>query len=88
MCEDSKTTPEAVYNMMSSPFGHMSGVSVQRIAPSDVIKDDKGNIQVNMEGTRDGNSIWLHFFTSKEACDSYVRDNNIVPEQADRKDIN
>jgi hypothetical protein len=88
MCENSKTSPEVVYNMISSPLGHGSGMTIERIRPNDVIKDDKGNIHVHMTGTRDGTPMELNFFTSKEACDSYVRANNIVPQQADRSDIN
>lgn len=67
---------------------HSMGASINPISPSDVEKDDKGNIHVTVHGTRDGNAARWQFFTSRAACDAYVTKNGVVPDQANSGDIN
>jgi hypothetical protein len=87
-CERSQMSPETFSAWTDTPLGHQMGYASERIAPGDVIKDDKGNIQVNMSFTRNGAPMEAHFFTSKEACDAYVKDNDITAQQADDSDLN
>jgi len=87
-CIVSPGSPQDLYNVFSSDKAHSDGYSINRIAPSDVIKDDKGNIQVSITGTENGNHVEWHFFTSMEACSNFIRDNNVTPGQADKSDIN
>jgi hypothetical protein len=61
---------------------------VDRIGPDDVTKDDKGNIHVHISMTRNGESFNAEFFTSKDACGQFVKDDGITPEQAPAGDIN
>jgi hypothetical protein len=87
-CHVSEQSPQAVYDAFDTPLGHMQGVVLERIAPNDVIKDANGDIQVNISGTRNGDPIQMHFFTSFAACKQYVIDNSVTPEEADKNDIN
>ncbi|MGC2784748.1 MAG: hypothetical protein WA397_13145 [Roseiarcus sp.] len=57
-------SPQAFYELLSTPAAHLSGMSADRIAPEDVIKDATGNIHVHVTGTNNGESVSADFFTS------------------------
>jgi hypothetical protein len=86
-CKSAPVTPEQFYNLASVSSAR-TGISMDRIAPENVTKDDNGGIHVHMTGNRpDGGAQW-DFFTSKAACNKYVKDEGIAPEQAPSDDIN
>lgn len=87
-CERAVASPEMLFNLLSSPQGHERGFTVDRIGPSDVVKDANGDIQVNMTGTHNGAPAEWHLFTSEQVCETFVKDNDIVPDQADSGDLN
>jgi hypothetical protein len=78
-------TPEGYYNKVSL-YGHQVGVQMFQIEPTDVEKDDKGNIKVTIRGTRNGDDVTVKFFTLLEDCKSYAADKS--PQQAPSSDIN
>jgi hypothetical protein len=85
-CEPSPS-PQEVYNTVSSPLGHMTGLILDRIAPDDVFKDG-GDIQVLVHGKKDGEPMFMNFFTVKATCDNFVETRGIKPAQANSSDIN
>jgi hypothetical protein len=85
-CEPSPS-PREVYDSVSTPFGHMTGLSVDRIAPEDVWKDGD-DIQVLVHGKKDGEPVVMNFFTVKRTCDNFVATRGIKPAQANSSDIN
>jgi hypothetical protein len=87
-CHVSGESPQAVYEIMSSAEAHAKGWTIERISPSDVIKDANGDIQVNIKGTMDGTPTDAHYFTSKAACAKFIVDNHVAPEAAAPSDIN
>jgi hypothetical protein len=87
-CEKSPATPEEFYKMSFTPTGRSLGMVVSPISPENVTKDDKGNIHVHVDATRNGDPVGADFFTAKDQCDQFVKDKNIVPEQAPSGDIN
>jgi hypothetical protein len=53
-----------------------------------VDKDAAVNVHVHLTGATPSGAGQWDFFTSKDACDKYVKDQIIVPEQAPAGDIN
>jgi len=86
-CSFSVKTPEETYNEIYS-FGAQTGMTVNRISPNDVDKDDNGNIHVHMTGTKDGEFFSMDFFTTIRACEQYIKLLNVKPSQARSGDIN
>jgi hypothetical protein len=84
-CVTAPDTPEGYYNKVSL-YGHQVGVQMFQIEPTDVEKDDKGNIKVTIRGTRNGDDVTVKFFTLLEDCKSYAADKS--PQQAPSSDIN
>jgi hypothetical protein len=87
-CALSDQTPEQVYNLLSTPFAHMSSVSVDRITPDDVTKDDNRDIHVHTTGMRNGGGIVMDFFTSQPECAKFLNDNHVTPQEAAHDDTN
>jgi hypothetical protein len=68
-CDKSLMTPEEFYRSMAfSPMGKAMGVVVSPISPENVTKDDKGNIHVHVDATRNGDPVASDFFTLKADC--------------------
>lgn len=86
-CDKSKLSPEQ-FQVISTTVGHSMGLFMDRITPDAVHKDDKGNIQVDMTGTRDGVPVEMHYFTSIIGCNAFIADKGITPEGASSGDIN
>lgn len=87
-CERSEDTPEQIWDTLSGPLSHMQGYTVDRIGPDNVTKDDKGVIHVHITGTHNGNTYGMNFFTSKAACDAFIKEQGIEAEGADSSDLN
>jgi len=85
-CIFSPASPEDFYNAVSA--GALPGVTVERIAPDAVTKGDDGVIHVHMTGTENGAARYMDFFTTIRACEKFVANQGIKPEQADSGDIN
>jgi hypothetical protein len=85
-CEAETFTPEQFY--IGSSAMAAEGTSVDRIAPENVTKDAAGSIHVHMTGRIPaGPRVW-DFFTNRDACEKFISDNGIKPEQAPHDDIN
>jgi hypothetical protein len=80
-------TPEQFY-IASNAMHAETGTSIDRIAPENVDKDAAGNVHVHLTGATPSGAGQWDFFTLKDACDKYVKGQNIVPEQAPAGDIN
>jgi hypothetical protein len=65
----------------------MSGMTIDRITPDDVVKDGHGNIRVNMTGTMTGKQSEIHFFTSKAEHHELIKSQDVAPEQAKSGDL-
>jgi hypothetical protein len=65
-----------------------TGTAINQIGPDAVTKDAAGNIHVHMTGSRPAGVAQWDFFTSKDECEKYVKDEGISPEQAPAGDIN
>jgi hypothetical protein len=87
-CEKSSLSPEGFYNMTLTSVGRSLGIVASPISPENVTKDEKGNIHVHVDAMRNGDPVGADFFTSKDQCDQFVKDQKIVPEQAAHDDIN
>jgi hypothetical protein len=85
-CEFSANSPEETYNLVSN--GAVPGMTLDRITPHDVVKSDNGDIRVPMVGTKGGSAIAMNFFTSLRACEKFIADAGVKPQQADSGDIN
>ena len=81
-------SPAEEYDYYSTPAGHMTGLSLDRITPDDVFKVSDDDIHVTAHGKQDGKSVSMDFFTVKATCDNYVEVKGIKPEQANGSDIN
>jgi hypothetical protein len=88
VCESSRGTPEGRYLYLRSAEGHSSGYTVERIEPADVQKDDAGNIHVTIRESLNGDAGRSEWFSSKDACEAFIRDTGIKPDQAPHSDIN
>jgi hypothetical protein len=69
-------------------MAHMSGLTINRIAPDDVIKSDSGDIQVNLKGVLNGEAVVMNYFTSMAACKAYIAHHGITAQEAPADDIN
>ena len=85
-CGLSPQSPQSFYANSIGMAG--MGLTVERIVPQDVIKDDKGDIHVTVHATVDGTKGTMEFFTSLANCDQYVKDNHVTPQGAPDADIN
>jgi hypothetical protein len=83
----SQQSPEEFYNYVFN-FGGTAGVHFDRITPDQVTKGDKGEIHVHMNGAKGDQIVYMDFFTSKDQCDAFVKDQGITPQQAPSGDIN
>jgi hypothetical protein len=86
-CMLSQWTPEAFHTMQYA-MRPQTGIEMDPIAPDQVSKDDKGNIHVHETGSGPNGALDFNFFTSKDACDKFVKDEGISPQQAPEGDIN
>lgn len=88
VCEPSPYTPDQVQTSLSGAAGHANGATADRIAPEDVSKDEAGNIHVTVRVTHDGEKGAIEFFTSADKCNSFLVDNGVQAEAANKDDIN
>jgi opacity protein-like surface antigen len=86
-CAPAPMTPEQFY-LISNEMAAQTGTTVDRIAPENVEKDSQGNIHVSVTGMSHGEPSNWEFFTSKAACEKFITDKGISPEQAPNGDIN
>jgi hypothetical protein len=86
-CNVSRLSPKQTYDLADA-IGVEHGMTVERIAPSDVIKTPDGNTQVTIRATRNGKPVVFSFFTNPTNCERFVALHNIKPEQAAGADIN
>jgi hypothetical protein len=86
-CVSSASSPEEVYKW-TFLFGSSAGIIADRVSADDVTKDDKGVIHVRMTGKKGDVAIRWDFFTTVNACEQFISDNDIKPTQADSGDIN
>lgn len=86
-CVISAKTPKQMFNTYAI-HGAETGVTIDRIDPGQVFKDDKGNIHVHMTGKHGDHFIYMDYFTSAVDCKKFVVDQGVKPQQADGADIN
>jgi hypothetical protein len=86
-CDPMPLTPEQFYSFGNASSGE-TGTTIDRISPENVTKDASGAIHVHLTGSRPSGGAQWDFFTSKDECDRYVKDEGIAPEQAPTGDIN
>jgi hypothetical protein len=86
-CAPVTFTPEEFYNGVNVRSSE-TGTHMDRIVPENVDKDASGAIHVRTTGTNLSGPVHWDFFTSKDFCDNFVRDQGITPEQAPADDIN
>jgi hypothetical protein len=86
-CDPVPLTPEQFFAAGNASSGE-TGTSIDRISPENVTKDAAGNIHVHLTGSRPSGGAQWDFFTSKDECDQFVKDEGIAPEQAPSSDIN
>lgn len=87
-CTASTQTPEETLDILRGPIGRGEGYENGRIAPEDVVKTGNGQIHVTIRATLNGAPNTGNFFTSKDMCDDFVKQEHIEPSQAPHDDIN
>jgi len=87
-CEKSQQTPEEMWSILAGPIGRGEGYEVGRISPDDVVKTDSGQIHVTIRATLNGIPNYANYFTSKDMCDDFVKNEQITPQSAPSGDIN
>ena len=65
-----------------------TGIDMDPIAPDQVTKDDNGAIHVHEPGSGPNGALDFNFFTSKDQCDKFIKDESIAPQQASDSDTN
>jgi hypothetical protein len=83
-CDHARGSPDELYKASQS----WPGFVLERIPPENVTKDANGDIHVRIDGKQKGQSIHYDFFTTLKACDQFITDNGIKPQEADTDDIN
>ena len=86
-CLTSPWTPEQFHTMQYA-LRSTTGIDMDPIAPGDVEKDAAGEIHVHETGSGPNGALDFNFFTSKGACDMFIKDEGISPQQAPDSDIN
>ena len=86
-CMTSPWTPEEFHTMQFA-MRSSTGIDMDPIAPDDVEKDAAGNIHVHETGSGPTGAVDYNFFTSKDDCDKFVKNEGITPQQAPSSDIN
>jgi hypothetical protein len=82
-------TPEEMYQALLILSPRIGGPMPNRISPDDVTKDPNGIIHVHMTGkAANGDDAYWDFFTDIKACQVYMSDNGITPQEAPNSDIN
>jgi hypothetical protein len=86
-CMTSPWTPEEFHTMQYA-LRATTGIDMDPIAPGYVEKDAAGAIHVHETGSGPNGALDFNFFTSEAACNKFVKDEGISPQQAPDSDIN